>query len=67
MGNINKKNKNDKNNTEEKLKEEELAIDGLDGRKREKALVAGENDTEKEHEIHLGEMPANPKMPFRRM
>ncbi|KKL12560.1 hypothetical protein LCGC14_2534530 [marine sediment metagenome] len=52
MGNINKKNKNDKNNTEEKLKEEELAIDGLDGRKREKTLEAGENDTEKEHEIY---------------
>jgi molecular chaperone GrpE len=55
MGNINKKNKNDKNNTKEKIKEEELAIDGLDGRKREKSPAAAENDTEKVHEIYVDE------------
>ena len=55
MGNINKKNKIDRNNIKEKIEEEELAIDGLDGRKKEKPSTAAEDDAEKNDEIYKDE------------
>ena len=51
MGNTNKKNKIGKDNIKEKMVEEELPIDGLDGRKKEKSFTEVGNDTEKKDEI----------------
>jgi molecular chaperone GrpE len=50
MGTFNKNNKKDKDSSKEMMNEEELAIDGLDGRKRGKSPEKGVKDTDKRAE-----------------